>query len=236
MNRRLLLKSLAVGPVAAFGAAPRVYAAVPKMKIVRVRVYEPPNPNPLFNQSDRVVLVDTDAGVTGIGEGGSKDTLEQSAGRLIGQDPQYIERLWQDMSRSFFYPPGREKMDAIGALDLALWDIKGKVHGMPVHALLGGMARNYCECYNTAGIIPGIQPGMSVKERARLTIAAGISRLSYGRGGCAGEYDVQHARAPEQVVRRMRRGARRGGQERRLVRRFSSALRFIGCDARLRFD
>lgn len=113
------------------------------MKITRVRVYSPPNPNPLSNQSDLVVTIETDAGITGVGEGGSRDTLEQSAGRLIGKDPQYIERLWQDMSRSFFYPPGREKEDAIGALDLALWDIKGKVLNVPVHELLGGMVRNY---------------------------------------------------------------------------------------------
>ncbi len=112
-------------------------AAVAKMKITRVRVYTPPDLNPLFNQSNMVVTVETDAGITGVGEGGAKDTLEQCAGRLIGQDPHYIERLWQDMSRSFFYPPGREKLHALGALDLALWDIKGKVHGVPVHALLG---------------------------------------------------------------------------------------------------
>jgi galactonate dehydratase len=148
-------------------------AAVAKMKITRVRVYSPPVLNTLFNQSDMVVTVETDAGITGIGEGGSKDTLEQCAGRLIGQDPHYIERLWQDMSRAFFYPPGREKVDALGALDLALWDIKGKVHSVPVHALLGGMVRNYCECYNTAGIIPGIKPGMSMKERAQATVEAG---------------------------------------------------------------
>ena len=143
------------------------------MKITRVRVYSPPKPNPLFNQSDLVVTVETDAGITGIGEGGSPDTLEQSAGRLIGRDPHSIETLWQDMSRSFFYPPGREKEDAIGALDIALWDIKGKVLNVPVYELLGGMVRNYCECYNTAGIIPGVHAGMSVKERAQLTIEAG---------------------------------------------------------------
>ena len=124
-------------------ASTRVQASVPAMKITRVRVYSPPNPNPLSNQSDLVVTIETDAGITGVGEGGSRDTLEQSAGRLIGKDPQYIERLWQDMSRSFFYPPGREKEDAIGALDLALWDIKGKVLNVPVHELLGGMVRNY---------------------------------------------------------------------------------------------
>ena len=127
MNRRTLLKSLAAASVSGIGVLPRVQAAMPKMKITRVRVYSPPNPNPLFNQSDLVVTVETDSGIVGIGEGGSKEMLEQCAGRLIGKDPQYIERLWQDMSRAFFYPPGREKVDALGALDLALWDIKGKV-------------------------------------------------------------------------------------------------------------
>ena len=150
------------------------------MKITRVRAYETPNPNPLFNQSDMVVTVETDAGVTGIGEGGSKDTLAQSAGRLIGRDPHYIERLWQDMNRAFFYPAGREKTDAIGALDLALWDIKGKVLNLPVHAVLSGAVRNFCECYNTAGQIPGVRPGMSIKERAQLTVGAGYRAFRMG--------------------------------------------------------
>ena len=156
------------------------FAALPKMKITRVRAYLPPDPNPLFNQSDVVVTIETDAGITGIGEGGSKDMLAQSAGRLIGRDPQYIELLWQDMNRAFFYPAGREKTHAIGALDLALWDIKGKVQGLPVHELLGGMVRNYCECYNTAGIIPGVTPGMSIKERAHATIEAGYRAFRFG--------------------------------------------------------
>src|ERR1035441_7753000 len=130
MNRRSILKSILAAPLATRAAR----ASLPKMKITRVEVYTPPNPNPLFNQSDHVVTVETDAGITGIGEGGSKDTLEQCAGRLIGQDPQYIERLWQDMSRAFFYPPGREKMHALGALDLALWDIRGKALNQPVRS------------------------------------------------------------------------------------------------------
>ena len=180
MNRRSFVTSLAVTSAAAIGPLPRARAAMPKMKIAKVRVFSPPDPNPLFNQSNLVVLVETDAGIAGIGEGGSKDTLEQCAGRLIGRDPQYIEKLWQDMSRAFFYPPGREKMHALGALDLALWDIKGKALNQPVHAILGGMARNYCECYNTAGIVPGIEPGMSVKQRAQLTMAAGYRAFRMG--------------------------------------------------------
>ena len=179
MRRRSFLASMALG--AAAGSVPeRAAAALPKMKITRVEVWSPAAPNPLFNQSDLVVKVETDGGITGIGEGGSRDTLEQCAGRLIGENPQYIERLWQDMYRAYFYPPGREKMHALGALDLALWDIKGKALGLPVHSILGGMARNYCECYNTAGIIPGVKSGMSLRERAQLTIEAGYRAFRMG--------------------------------------------------------
>ncbi|MFL6466156.1 MAG: mandelate racemase/muconate lactonizing enzyme family protein [Bryobacteraceae bacterium] len=179
MLRRTFLKFAAASTLP-LAAGSRLQAALPKMKITRVRVYEPPNPNPLFNQSDLVVTVETDAGITGVGEGGSRDMLQQCAGRLIGRDPQFVERLWQDMSRAFFYPAGREKEDAIGALDLALWDIKGKVQKMPVHQVLGGLTRNYCECYNTAGTIPGVHEGMSIKEKAQLTVEAGYRAFRMG--------------------------------------------------------
>src|SRR5438270_7403226 len=120
MKRRTLLRSAAAAAGLSVAGREPVRAAMPKMKITRVRVWSPPNPNPLFNQSDMVVTVETDAGITGIGEGGTPDLLVQCAGRIIGQDPNRIEHLWQDMLRAFFYPPGREKMDALGAIDLAL--------------------------------------------------------------------------------------------------------------------
>ncbi len=178
MQRRHFLQSLSATLAA---AATKSFAApLPAMKVTRVRAYAPPNPNPLFNQSDMVITIETDAGITGIGEGGAIDTLSQSAGRLIGRDPHYIERLWQDMNRAFFYPAGRELTDAIGALDLALWDIKGKVQGLPVHQLLGGMVREHVECYNTAGSIPGITSRTPLKEKAQLTIAAGYRAFRFG--------------------------------------------------------
>ena len=89
--------------------------------------------------------------VLGIGEGGTKDTLEQCASSLIGRDPFKTEARWQEMYMAWFYPPGREKIHAQGALDMALWDIKGKVMKMPIHQILGGSVRNYCECYPTGG-------------------------------------------------------------------------------------
>ena len=131
MRRRTFLKSLAAAVTAGVAGGFSVFAAVSKMKITRVRAYLPPNPNPLINQSDMVVTIETDAGITGIGEGGTPDILSQAAGRLIGQDPRHIEWLWQDMNRAFFYPAGRERTHAIGALDLALWTLKEKSRVYP---------------------------------------------------------------------------------------------------------
>ena len=182
MQRRLFLKSLAA--TTAVAAAVPAMAALNKMKITKVRAYNPPKSFPqfaqIFNQSFVVVAVDTDAGITGIGEGGSKDLLAPCASRLIGRDPQFIEHLWQDMNRAYFYPAGRERTGAIGALDLALWDIRGKALNCPVHQILGGTVRNFVECYNTAGIIPGITPEMGTRERARLTMEAGYRVFRFG--------------------------------------------------------
>ena len=139
------------------------------MKITRIRIYRPRKPNPHFQQSDMVVTVETDAGFTGIGEGGSRDTLEQCAAMLIGEDPQRIQHLWQTMYRGYFYPAGREKLHALGALDLALWDILGKRLDVPVYALLGGLTRDFVECYSTGYPWQGSQA-----ETARACIAAGF--------------------------------------------------------------
>ncbi len=126
-----------------------VLASIPKMKIRRIRFYQPKPPNPTFNQSNRIVVIETDAGITGIGEGGSLDMMQQCASMLIGEDPSRIDPLWQLMFRGWFYPPGREKLHALGALDVALWDIKGKTLGVPVYDLLGGLAREHIECYSS---------------------------------------------------------------------------------------
>jgi hypothetical protein len=57
------------------------------MKITRVRVYSPEHPNPLFNQSDLVVTVETDAGITGVRRRRLARHPEQSAGRLMARIP-----------------------------------------------------------------------------------------------------------------------------------------------------
>jgi L-alanine-DL-glutamate epimerase-like enolase superfamily enzyme len=171
----MFLNAIAAAPAAGLVTAREADADLPKATVTRVRIYRPPELNPLFNQSNMVVTVETSAGITGVGEGGAKDTLEQCAGTLIGQSPFRTEALWQEAYIAWFYPPGREKAHALGALDLALWDIKGKALGLPVHELLGGSARNYCECYATGGVTPpGVAGGRAtLKERARATMEAG---------------------------------------------------------------
>ena len=180
MQRRKFLQSLAAGAAASVWRPAVSEAALPQAKITKVNIYEPPRLNRLFNQSDMVVTIETDAGITGIGEGGSKDTLEQCAGSLIGKNPFKTEALWQEVYVALFYPPGREKTDAQGALDLALWDIKGKATGLPLHEMLGGTTRNYVECYATSGLPTGVGAAaggrggvMSLKDRAKATIDSG---------------------------------------------------------------
>ena len=156
------------------------------MKITRIRIYKPQRLNRTFNQSNYVVTVETDTGVVGIGEGGTPDTLTQCAQMLIGEDPRRSHHLWQMMYRGWFYPAGREKLHALGALDLALWDIKGKVLNTPVYDLLGGLTRDYMECYATGFRHPG-----TLAEKAKACIDAGFRAFRIGAGDGPGPFNAR---------------------------------------------
>src|SRR6185436_15860525 len=165
MNRRTFFQAC-IGAAGAVSQAVRADAAgLPKTKITRIRYYKTPtdaagrpnNKQPLFNQSTNVVLVETDAGLVGVGEGGAGDTMEQCAGLLIGEDPFRTDRLWQAMFRAYFYPAGREKVHALGALDV------------PVYQLLGGQSREHVECYST-----GFPAQGTPKEVAKACVDAGF--------------------------------------------------------------
>src|SRR5574338_656095 len=86
MHRRTFLRNLLGVGLVLPAAARKALAALPKMKITRIRLWESPLNCPMFNQSFHVVTVETDAGITGIGEGGSKDTIDECAAHLIGMD------------------------------------------------------------------------------------------------------------------------------------------------------
>jgi len=101
------------------------------------------------------VVVETDAGITGLGESGLtsreyavEGMIKDLESLLVGQDAARIEHHWQTMWRSGFHPSGQVLSSAIAAIDIALWDIKGKALGVPVYDLLGGKTRDkvltYC--------------------------------------------------------------------------------------------
>jgi galactonate dehydratase len=181
MNRRSLLKSSVLGLGAAIGSAQQASAALPNMKITRIRYYHIPGGRPIFNQSSNVVTVETDQGITGIGEGGTKDMIEQLGAMIIGESPSRIEHLWQIMYRGYFYPPGREKVHGLGALDMALWDIKGKALGVPVYELLGGLTRDHVECYST-----GFPSKGNLTDTARACVEFGFRAFRFGTAGPRG--------------------------------------------------
>jgi len=181
MQRRNFIKQSLTGTAGIFLMPGLALSAPPKLKITSIRYYAAPGYNkPLFNQARGIVEVVTDAGIIGIGEGGTKDMVEQCAQMLIGENPFRIEHLWQYLYRSMFYPPGREKLHGMGAIEMALWDIKGKALDVPVYELLGGATRDYIECYAT-----GFRDSKATTEegRAEDCIKAGLRCYRIGPTG-----------------------------------------------------
>jgi len=141
----------------------------------------------LFDGSydDCVLVVHTDDGITGIGETESMAPAIQAIVKgpsahnharslsavLIGQDPSDPVALWHLMYESTDYVGRRGlAMHAIGGVDLALWDLKGKIESKPVHELLGGRKRDRVPAYGT------IYPMARTEEEVRAQVAEGQSK------------------------------------------------------------
>ena len=117
------------------------------MKITALKTYLVP-PRWLF------LKIETDEGLSGWGEPvleGRAQTLaaliEEMSDVLIGRDPRRINDIWQLLYRNGCYRGGPVLMSAISGIDTALWDILGKFHNTPVHALLGGAQRDKIKTY-----------------------------------------------------------------------------------------
>ena len=123
------------------------------------------------------VKVYTDEGVVGIGEGSGWPRVVQTAiedlrSIVVGEDPTNIERIWQKMLVSTMGAgmTGTPGSGAINAIDMALWDIKGKVLNTPVWNLLGGKMRDRIRAYGHAG----------TPERALELKAQGLTAVKTG--------------------------------------------------------
>lgn len=103
------------------------------------------------------VEVTTDEGITGWGEITTTTKLANRALRamlqqvgtiIVGEDPAHIERLWHKLFRSFTYMGSRgAAVECVSGIDIALWDIRGKALGQPIHELLGGPVRDEIALY-----------------------------------------------------------------------------------------
>ena len=149
-----------------------------------------------------LVLVHTDTGAVGIGSGYSHPGLmelvlqHQLAPFLQGEDPTQVEALWEKMYRiTRWYGRKGAAMTAVGALDTALWDLRGQAAGQPVWRLLGGQ-RNTCPAYASALLWNDVD---ALAAEAARHIENGFRRVKM-RLGRSSEYDVAAVQAVRQAI------------------------------------
>lgn len=152
------------------------------------------------------VRVQTDEGLYGISElhpaSGTGGTpflpvagVRYCAEYLVGKDPMHIERHWQHMFRRSLFRGGADIMAAIGAIDIALWDLKGKAYGKPVHELLGGPTREKVRLYTHLG---GSTPD-ELAEQAKARVADGFTAVRIYPFGDFGQADFEEGRGLEHM-------------------------------------
>ena len=132
-----------------------------------------------------VVEIETDTGIVGLGEGGisgrelaMQGMLEHFATQLLGQDPLRIEHIWQQLYRGAYFEGGTVLAAVVSAVDIALWDIKGKHLDVPVWQLLGGATRDRVPCFTS----PGTLSGPDAIDLARDAVDDGWRVLRFGPG------------------------------------------------------
>ncbi len=153
-----------------------------------------------------LVKVVAEDGTYGWGEGYGPATvvkagIEFLAPLVSGEDPLQVEAIWSKMHlRSLDYARRGVLVAAISAIDIALWDLRGKLLGQPVSVLLGGRRREHVRVYATGLYFTETddQLGALVEEAQRYA-AQGFSAIKM-KVGLGVETDLRHARAVRQAI------------------------------------
>ena len=111
---------------------------------------------------------------------------------LIGKDPAEIEDIWQSCNVSAYWRNGPILNNAISGVDQALWDIKGKVAGMPVYDLFGGKSREAAAVY----VVPGGSDLKEYEENVWALIEDGFRHFKLGGADRLFEADTPHGEKP----------------------------------------
>ncbi len=153
------------------------------LRVERIELFKVP-PRWLF------LKLTTDTGLVGWGEPiveGKAETVKAAVLEMgefvLNQDPLRIEDHWQTLYRAGFYRGGPVLMSAISGIDQALWDIKGKHYGAPIHELLGGRVRDRVAVYSWIGGDRSKNVGEEALEKKQLGFSAvkmnGTEELHY---------------------------------------------------------
>lgn len=144
-----------------------------------------------------LVRVTSDEGAAGWGQGGSAETIRRRlAPIVVGQDPRESGRLWRQMARA-----AARELRSVGAVDVALWDLRGKLAGLSVAQLLGGALRDRVPAYAS---LHNYSPSPALDDELTQTIraarAAGFGALKLRVGGRSLPEDVRYARLAREVA------------------------------------
>ena len=150
-----------------------------------------------------VVEVETTDGIIGLGEGFCRISSRLHAAfvdqllapRIVGRDARDRRALWKAMRATISGQPGGQIVEAIAAIDIALWDIAGHAAGQPVHRLLGGMGRTELRAYASSVMWADDK---SVEEEVQLVLDAGYKEIKIKIGN-----PVEDAIARAHFVRRL---------------------------------
>lgn len=211
------------------------------MKITKITPYLVSAPAPFLptsnakanNREYLFVEVNTDEGVTGWGEVTcTRDQANRGVASLIrhvsdlleGDDPKNIEKIWHKVFRHFTYMGSRgATTSVISGIDIALWDIRGKVLGVPVYELLGGPVRDAVDvyCHPQDGATPE-----SLAQDCKAIVATGQTSL---------KTDPWYPHHPDEIDGYMS-GKLSADAENQGVERIAAAREAVGPDIEILID
>jgi galactonate dehydratase len=167
----LLVAERASGKSQVFNHRRALVAPDDEIKITKLEII------PVHSCRTIFVKMHTNAGIIGIGEGTvegriptTMTAIQELEKYLVGKDPRQPAHHWQAMYRHAFYRGGIILTSALSAVDIAMWDIKGKALGVPVFELLGGPTRDRIRVYGQA----------ETPEGARKVMAEGYQSMKVG--------------------------------------------------------